>query len=230
MRGRLRPSRPQARLGELFQYAISTPVTVGRGQSAMVPIASARLEARKDLLYNGPKCPRIPSPPCAPQRNRPDPGARPGDRARARRVRRRGVAAFHRSGSELVAPYAVELGAKVREETRQPRQGLRIKDLPQLRGVGIRWWEYQVNNRPPGPSPSDREPAPASTTYSVRQPGANRRASALRGKRPARGKRAAGEGRRLMSPGDSPPVGADAAGLTQAWPAEQSQPHPDLPR
>src|SRR5512137_2799962 len=42
-------------LGELFQYVIGTPVTVGRGQSAMVPIVSADLGYRKDLLYNGAK-------------------------------------------------------------------------------------------------------------------------------------------------------------------------------
>ena len=49
-----------ADLGELFEYAIATPVTVGRGQSAMVPIVSARLDCRKDLLYNGSKLARHP--------------------------------------------------------------------------------------------------------------------------------------------------------------------------
>ena len=42
-------------LGELFQYVIATPVTIGRGQSAMVPIVSAGMPYRKDLLYNGNK-------------------------------------------------------------------------------------------------------------------------------------------------------------------------------
>jgi hypothetical protein len=44
-----------AELGELFAYQIATPVTVGRGQSAMAPIVSARLDCRKELLYNGSK-------------------------------------------------------------------------------------------------------------------------------------------------------------------------------
>jgi hypothetical protein len=44
-----------AALGELFQYNVSTPVTVGRGQSAMVPIVSSTLGFKKDLIYNGRK-------------------------------------------------------------------------------------------------------------------------------------------------------------------------------
>ena len=39
-------------LGELFQYVVNTPVSVGRGQSASVPILSANLGYRKELLYN----------------------------------------------------------------------------------------------------------------------------------------------------------------------------------
>ena len=84
-------------LGELFQYVISTPVTVGRGQSAMVPIVSARLEAHKELLYNGIQDAHASGRDLAPpQRDRPDPGARPGDGARPRRVRWRGGVALHR--------------------------------------------------------------------------------------------------------------------------------------
>ncbi len=44
-------------LGELFQYTVSAPVTVGRGQSAMVPIVSSALKVKKDLIYNGNKMP-----------------------------------------------------------------------------------------------------------------------------------------------------------------------------
>jgi len=44
-------------LGELFQYTVSAPVTVGRGQSAMVPIVSSALKVKKDLIYNGAKMP-----------------------------------------------------------------------------------------------------------------------------------------------------------------------------
>jgi hypothetical protein len=47
-------------LGELFQYVIGMPVSVGRGQSAMVPIVSADLNYHKDLLYDGSKMPNHP--------------------------------------------------------------------------------------------------------------------------------------------------------------------------
>jgi hypothetical protein len=39
-------------LGELFQYNVAVPVSVGRGQSAMAPIVSSTLGPRKDLIYN----------------------------------------------------------------------------------------------------------------------------------------------------------------------------------
>jgi hypothetical protein len=47
-------------MGELFQYNVSVPVTVGRGQSAMVPIVSSSLKCKKDLIYNGAKMPTHP--------------------------------------------------------------------------------------------------------------------------------------------------------------------------
>ena len=49
-----------ADLGELFQYNVSTPVTVGRGQSALVPIVSSTLKPKKDLIYNGRKLAKHP--------------------------------------------------------------------------------------------------------------------------------------------------------------------------
>jgi hypothetical protein len=39
-------------LGELFQYTVNAPITVGRGQSAIVPILSSNLVYHKDLLFN----------------------------------------------------------------------------------------------------------------------------------------------------------------------------------
>jgi hypothetical protein len=47
-------------MGELFQYNVNVPVTVGRGQSAMVPIISTTLSSKKDLIYNGAKMPTHP--------------------------------------------------------------------------------------------------------------------------------------------------------------------------
>jgi hypothetical protein len=39
-------------LGELFEYNISNPVTIKRKQSALVPILTESIKARKILLYN----------------------------------------------------------------------------------------------------------------------------------------------------------------------------------
>lgn len=46
------PNVESKNLGELFQYRISTPVTVGRGQSAMAPILANTLSCQKVLLFN----------------------------------------------------------------------------------------------------------------------------------------------------------------------------------
>lgn len=47
-------------MGEFFCYDIETPVTVKRGQSAMVPIIQTKLECKKEHVYNSRKMPRNP--------------------------------------------------------------------------------------------------------------------------------------------------------------------------
>ncbi|MBD2157587.1 hypothetical protein [Leptolyngbya sp. FACHB-16] len=46
--------------GELFQYDVGIPVTIKRGQSAMVPILGATLAGRKQHLFNSEKLPDHP--------------------------------------------------------------------------------------------------------------------------------------------------------------------------
>ncbi|MFH7242984.1 MAG: hypothetical protein ACHWZW_09060 [Spirulina sp.] len=46
--------------GELFQYDVTMPVSIKRGQSAMVPILEARLSGRKQYLFNQAKTPAHP--------------------------------------------------------------------------------------------------------------------------------------------------------------------------
>jgi len=118
-----------ADLGELFEYAIATPVTVGRGQSAMVPIVSARLDCHKDLLYNGSK---LAAHPVATLRMRNDTGLTL-ERGPATVIDRgqyagEAVLPFTVVDGEIVAPYAVELAVKVLEESQTTREihGLRI--------------------------------------------------------------------------------------------------------
>jgi hypothetical protein len=137
-------------LGELFQYTIGTPVTVGRGQSAMVPIVSAGLDYRKDLLYNGAK---MPAHPVATLRLKNETGLTlergPVTVIDGGEYVGEAVLPLTTAGGEVVVPYAVELGVKVREESGASRQmrGLQIKEAYlQIEEWDVRWREYQLNN------------------------------------------------------------------------------------
>ncbi|MBN1484987.1 MAG: hypothetical protein JXA37_09715 [Chloroflexia bacterium] len=141
-------------LGELFQYVIGTPVTVGRGQSAMVPIISAKLDYRKDLLYNGAK---LPTHPVATLRMQNESGLTlergPVTVLEAGEYVGEAVLPFTVVGDELNVPYAVELGVKVQEQSNSWREIHRLS----IRGayLHVEEWEtrareYQVNNSTAG--------------------------------------------------------------------------------
>src|SRR5512137_71307 len=103
-------------LGELFQYVIGTPVTVGRGQSAMVPIVSTDLSYRKDLLYNPAK---LPAHPVATLRLKNESGLTlergPVTVLDNGEYVGEAIVPFSVSGGEMAVPYAVELAVKARE-------------------------------------------------------------------------------------------------------------------
>ncbi len=117
--------------GALFQYRVAHPVSVARGQSAMVPIVGQRLGGRKELLYNSAKLPKHP---VASLRMRNETGLtlergpvtviEEGDYAGE------AVLPFTRAGGELIVPYAVELGITIAEEHSGERQtsGLSVRD------------------------------------------------------------------------------------------------------
>jgi chaperonin cofactor prefoldin len=137
-------------LGELFQYVIGTPVTVQRGHSALVPIVSHELGSRKDLLYNGSK---MPAHPVATLRlkNETDLTLESGPVTVIEGGTYVGEAVlpFTLVGGEMAVPYAVELGAKVREEAGATRNMSTL----QIEGAylrfeewDIRWREYQIHN------------------------------------------------------------------------------------
>jgi hypothetical protein len=112
-----------ADLGELFEYAIATPVTVGRGQSAMAPIVSAWLDCRKDLLYNGNK---LAAHPVATLRLRNSTGLTlergPATVIDSGQYAGEAVLEYTPVEGEIVAPYAVELTVIVSEESSQSRE------------------------------------------------------------------------------------------------------------
>jgi hypothetical protein len=131
-------------LGELFQYAIATPVTVGRGQSAMAPILSAWLPRRKNLIYSQAKFARHPVATLRLQNETGltlergpvtviEEGAYVGE----------AILPFTAEGGEIVAPYAVELGARLREESGQRRE---LRAL-QIEGAYLRVEEWEIRWR-----------------------------------------------------------------------------------
>jgi hypothetical protein len=138
-------------LGELFQYVIGTPVTVGRGHSAMVPIVLSDLTYQKDLLYNGSK---MATHPVATLRLKNETGLTlergPVTVVEGGEYVGEALLSFTVEGGEIVIPYAVELGAKVREEGGAQRaiHGLEIRGAYlHIEEWDVRWREYQLSNR-----------------------------------------------------------------------------------
>jgi hypothetical protein len=131
-------------LGELFQYQIGTPVTVERGQSAMVPILSARVDYRKHLLYNGAK---MPAHPVSTLRLKNGTGMTlergPVTVIEDGEYVGEALLAFTPAGAEVHVPYAVELGVEV-SETDGGRRELRGV---QFEGAFLRFEEWHVVSR-----------------------------------------------------------------------------------
>ncbi len=138
-------------LGELFQYNIQTPVTVGRGQSAMVPVVSHQLDYRKDLLYNGRKMAKHP---VATLRMKNTSGLTlergPVTVLDGGDYVGEAVLPFTAASGELVVPYSVELSAKVLESTGSSRQTYQLSvsgAYLRIEEWSIRWREYRVSNK-----------------------------------------------------------------------------------
>lgn len=106
--------------GEQFQYRIGTPVTVGRGQSAMVPIIAADFPGKRELLFNSRQ---MPDHPVAVLRLR-NSSELTLERGPVTVMVGDGYAGeailpYTAAGAEFYVPYAVELNVRVREAQRQ---------------------------------------------------------------------------------------------------------------
>ena len=142
-------------LGELFQYNVGVPVTVGRGQSAMVPIVSSKLSPKKDLIYNGSK---MPAHPVVTLRFKNSTGLTlergPVTVLENGEYVGEAVLPFTADKAEAVISYAVELGVHIKEDVRTSTElhSLEIKGgyLVQHQ-YDIRSTEYRVDNRTPQP-------------------------------------------------------------------------------
>lgn len=130
--------------GEQFQYRIGTPVTVGRGQSAMVPIIAADLPGRRELLYNSRQ---LEAHPVATLRLRNTSGLTL-ERGPVTVIAGDGYAGeaildYTADGGELFVPYAVELNVQVREQ-QQHRSELRAL---QIEGAYLIMEQWEIRDR-----------------------------------------------------------------------------------
>lgn len=117
--------------GEFFQYVVSTPVSVKRGESALVPIIGSMLDYQRELLYNGAK---LPTHPVAALRFKNVTGLTlergPVTIVEDQDYKGEAVVPFTKDGGEVYLAYAVELGVKITESTSSQSEthGLEIKD------------------------------------------------------------------------------------------------------
>ncbi len=106
--------------GEFFAYEVTTPVTVKRGESALVPIIGAEVRYTRELLYNGAKLPRYP---VAALRFTNTSGLTlergPVTVIEDGEYKGEAIVPFTRSGGDVYLPYAVELGVRVTERHEQ---------------------------------------------------------------------------------------------------------------
>lgn len=115
--------------GEFFQYEVTTPVTVKRGESALVPIISAEINYQRELLYNKAK---LPDHPVAALRFNNTTGLTlergPVTLVEDSEYKGEAVVSFTKDNNQVYLPYAVELGVKVTEHPKQYTQtaGLQI--------------------------------------------------------------------------------------------------------
>ena len=117
--------------GEFFQYVVTTPVSVKRGESALVPIIGADVKYTRELLYNREKLPHHPvvalrfdNTTGLTLERGPITVVEDGD------YKGEAVVPFTKDGNEVYLAYAVELGVRVTEkfEVRTEVTGLNIKD------------------------------------------------------------------------------------------------------
>lgn len=115
--------------GETFQYRVTTPVTVKRGESALVPILSHIVNYERELLYNNAK---LPDHPVASLRFENQTGLTlergPVTLVEDGDYKGEAIIPFTKDQNAVYVPYAVELGVTVKEvfQNRSELRGLSI--------------------------------------------------------------------------------------------------------
>lgn len=127
----VKPGSEGKATGETFQYIVTSPVTVKRGESALVPIIGSEVQYERELLYNRAKLPDYPvaairftnSSGLTLERG-PVTVVEDGD------YRGEAVLPFTKENNEVYLPYAVELGVRVRQAPKHYTEtfGLKISE------------------------------------------------------------------------------------------------------
>jgi hypothetical protein len=109
--------------GETFQYKVNTPVSVKRGESALVPIVSAEVAYERELLFNAAK---FANHPVAALRFTNDTGLTlergPVTLVEDSDYKGDAILAFTTENNAVYLPYAIELGVRVKVEHSETRQ------------------------------------------------------------------------------------------------------------
>ena len=125
------PAAEGREAGEFFQYVVTSPVSVKRGESALVPILGSDVRYNRELLYNGAKLPRHP---VVALRFANTTGLTlergPVTIVEDGEYRGEAVIPFTKAEGDVYLAYAVELGVRVTENTAHHTEtaGLSIRE------------------------------------------------------------------------------------------------------
>ncbi len=131
MGGAMQPAAAGSAKGEFFQYVVTAPVSVKRGESALVPIIGSEVSYQRELLYNPAKFAKHP---VAALRFKNSTGLTlergPVTLVEDGDYKGEAVIAFTKDGNDVYLPYAVELGVHIKDEVGHIREsgGLSLKD------------------------------------------------------------------------------------------------------
>jgi hypothetical protein len=127
--------------GEFFQYQVTTPVSVKRGESALVPIIGAEIGYQRELLYNASK---LPTHPVAALRFINTSGLTfergPVTVVENGEYRGEAIVPFTKENGEVYLPYAVELGVRITEFAENTRETVSLSIAQAM----IRYDEYNI--------------------------------------------------------------------------------------
>ncbi|MEO1290367.1 MAG: hypothetical protein AAFV93_21655, partial [Chloroflexota bacterium] len=136
--------------GETFEYIVTTPVTVKRGESALVPIIGYEVNYERELLYNKDK---LPNHPVASLRFDNNSGLTlergPVTLVEDGDYKGEAVIPFTKDNQQVYVPYAVELGIQISENkhTKNVTSGLNIHDKALWeQNYLIRTTSYKIEN------------------------------------------------------------------------------------